>query len=164
MNNRRTAYFKFDSFAAILLLVLFFVALFFLISGILKILAYIAPLFLIAAFIIDRNVVIGYGKWLLNMIKRKPLTGIAATLLTAFGYMVVFPFLFAKALFKKKIKKMTRQFEEQASGGRRPTKDEYVDYEEVGSETNEEKTLELPRLDQQPRRQKRNPDYDQFFE
>jgi hypothetical protein len=166
MSNRRTAYFKFDSFAGILLLVMFFVALFFVLSGIFWVLKYVAPVLLVAAFIIDKSVVIGYGKWLLETLKNNPIIGIGAILLTILGYTVVFPFLFAKALFKKKIKKVTKQFEEQAGASRgftRP-KEEFVDYEEVSSETHDEKPLELPRIEKQPRTQKRDSEYDQFFE
>ena len=165
MSNRRTAYFKFDSFAGILLLVMFFVALFFVISGIFWVLKYVAPVLLLAAFFIDRTVVIGYGKWLLNLLKTNPIIGIGAALLTMLGYTVVFPFLFAKALFKKKIKSMGKQFEEQMGGGGfQQTKEEFVDFEEVSSETHEEVTLELPPLEKQTRQTGKNTGYDQFFD
>ena len=163
MTNRRSASFKFDSFASILLLVVFFVALFFVLTGIFWVLKYVAPVLLLFAFLIDRQVVIGYGKWLVDLVKKNPLMGIVAIALTILGYTVVFPFLFVKALFKKKVKDMTKRFEQQ-SGAYQQTKDEFVDYEEVSSETHEEEPLELPDLKKQARPQQKSSDYDQFFE
>ena len=165
MNTRRSAAFKLDSFAGLLLMVLFLVGLFFFLQILFKILAWVSPILLVAAFVIDRSVVINYVKWIGKLFGQNPLVGIGAALLSVLGYAILGPFLFAKALFKKKVKNMTQQFEQQAgvSGSTRQN-DEFVDFEEVSSETHQEKPLELPRIDQQPRTQKRDSEYDQFFD
>lgn len=166
MNTRSSGTFKVDSFMGLLMMVLILVGIFYFLSFLFKILAWVSPLMIVAAFVIDRSVVINYAKWIGNLFSKNPLTGVLAALLSVLGYAVLGPFLLLKALFKKKVKKMTKQFEQQAggTGGFTQQKDEFVDYEEVSSEMNEEKPLELPPIDKQPQRQKRSSDYDQFFE
>ena len=155
MANRSTASFKLDGFLGIILLVAFFVGIFFILQGVFFVLKWVAPALLLAAFIIDRSVVINYGKWLIKMVKSNPLMGVGAILLSLLGYMVVCPFLFAKALFKKKIKEVSQEFEKKQQG-------EFIDYEEVSSKPNKNETLELPRLEKMERKQRS--DYDDMFE
>lgn len=164
--NRRSSAFKIDSFAGLLIMVAFLIGLFFFLRILFKILAWVSPILLIAAFIIDRSVVINYVKWIGKLFSRNPIMGIGAALLSVLGYAVLGPFLFAKALLKKKVKDMGKQFEEQAgrAGAFTRQKEEFVDYEEVSSEMKDEKPLELPRIEKQPRTQKRSSDYDQFFD
>ena len=155
MANRSTASFKLDGFLGIIILVAFFVGLFFIMQGVFFVLKWVAPALLVAAFIIDRSVVINYGKWLISTLKSNPLFGIGAILFTIIGYMEVFPYLFAKALFKKKIKEVTQEYEQKQQG-------EFVDYEEVSSKKHKEEPLELPRLEKMERKQRS--DYDDMFE
>lgn len=165
MNDRRAAAFKLDSFAGLLLMILFLVGIFFFLQILFKILAWVSPVLIIAAFIIDRSVVINYVKWIGSLFGKNPLMGIGAALLSVLGYALLGPFLFAKALLKKKVKNMAKQFEQQAGGGGfTRTREEFVDYEEVSSEVNDERPLELPRIDRQPRAEKRGTDYEQFFD
>ena len=154
MANRSTASFKFDGILGIILLVAFFIGIFFFLKGVFYILQWVAPLLLIAAFFIDRSVIINYGKWLISLVKSNPLTGIGVILLSLLGYMVVCPYLFAKALFKKKIKEVKQEFEKKREG-------EFVDYEEISSQPNKGETLELPRLERMERKQRN--DYDEMF-
>ena len=156
MANRSTASFKLDGFLGIILLVAFFVGIFFILQGVFFILKWVAPALLVAAFIIDRSVVINYVKWLGKMVRSNPIYGIGAILLSLLGYMVVCPYLFAKALFKKKIKEVTEEYEKSEKG-------EFVDYEEISSKPNKEEPLELPRLERMERKQQ-NSDYDNMFE
>ena len=154
MANRSTASFKFDGLFGIILLVAFFVGIFFILQGVFFVLKWVAPALLVAAFIIDRSVVINYVKWLGKLVRSNPLTGIGAILLSLLGYMVVCPYLFAKSLFKKKIKEVSQEFEKKQQG-------EFVDYEEVSSKPKKEETLELPRLEKMERKQQN--DYDDMF-
>ena len=156
MANGNTSQFKLNGFLGVILLVAFFVGIFFLLQGLLFVLKWVAPALLVAAFIIDRSVVINYGKWLFKMVKSKPLYGIGAILFSLLGYMLVCPFLFAKALFKKKIKEVSKQFEEKQQGG-----GEFVDYEEVSSKPVKDEMLELPPLKRTERKQRN--DYDDMF-
>lgn len=170
MHNRHSATFKFDSFLGIILLVAFFVGIYFMLKGIFTVLSmvWVAVGLLALTLIIDRYVVINYVKWLWKSLLTKPLIGIAAIALTIIGYMVVIPFLFAKALFKKKVRNMTKQFQQQMGGHQQPpAKDEFVDFEEVSSEMHTEEPLELPRSKprpQQPQQSRKGTDYDRFFE
>ncbi|HFA51070.1 MAG TPA: hypothetical protein ENJ95_18820 [Bacteroidetes bacterium] len=157
MSSHSSSQFKFNGILGVVLLVAFFVGIFFIMSGIFWVLKWVAPVMLVAAFIIDRSVVTGYVKWLIDTVKSNPLFGIGAIVFTIIGYMVVFPFLLAKALFKKKVKEVTQDFENRQQG-------EFVDYEEVSSEPKKEETLELPRLERMERRQQKRNDYDNMFE
>jgi hypothetical protein len=157
MPYRTTAQFKLNSIFGVLLLIAFFVGLFFILKGVFWVLSWIAPLLLIAAFIIDKSVVINYVKWIGKTLKENPLLGIAAILFSIIGYMIVFPYLFAKALFKKKIKDVQQQYEKQQKG-------ELIDFEEIETKPNKpQETLELPRYEKQGRQEKRS-EYDQLFD
>ncbi len=155
MANRSSASFKLDGFLGIILLVAFFVGIFFILQGVFFVLKWVAPALLVAAFIIDRSVVINYVKWLGKLVRSNPLMGIGAILLSLLGYMVVCPYLFAKALFKKKIKEVTQEFEKKQQG-------EFIDYEEISSKPNKDESLELPRLEKIE--QKKRSDYDNMFD
>lgn len=156
MPYRKTAQFRFDSIASILLLVAFFIALFFIVRGVFIILSYAAPVLLIAAFIIDRSVVINYVKWLGGLVKSNPLLGIGAILLSLVGYMVVFPYLFLKAVFKKKIKDVQQRYEQEQQG-------ELIDFEEIESKRNLDETLHLPQMEKKQPKEKRS-EYDKLFD
>ncbi len=153
MTYRKTANFRIDSLAGVLIFVALLVAMFFFLAALFRIMLWIAPLLLIAAFIIDRSVVINYGKWLVKTVKTNPLLGIGAILFTLLGYMVVFPFLFAKALLKRKIKDVNKKHEQQQQG-------ELIDFEEIESKRNTQ-LYELPRLEKKERQRS---EYDNLFE
>jgi energy-coupling factor transporter transmembrane protein EcfT len=155
MSYRKTAHFRLDSVASLLLLIVFVIGMFFVLRGIFIILSWIAPVLLIAAFILDRSVVINYVKWLGGLVKSNPLMGIGAILLSLVGYMAVFPYLFFKALFKKKIKDVQRKYEQEQQG-------ELIDFEEIESKPNTE-MLELPQMQKQEKRERRS-EYDNLFD
>ncbi len=156
MPYRKTANFRFDSIASLLLLIAFFVALFFILRGVFIVLTYAAPVLLIAAFIIDRSVVINYVKWLGGLVKSNPLMGVAAIILSLVGYVIVFPYLFLKAIFKKKIKDVQKKHEREQQG-------ELIDFEEIESKPNLDEPLELPRMERRKPQEKRS-EYDQLFD
>lgn len=144
MANRKIDVNPFNSIASILFLVLIFVGLFFVAKGVFWILSWLAPVFLILTLIIDYKVVVSYGTWLVNLLKKNILMGLGAVLLTVFGFPVVSGFLFGKAIISKKIKEKLGQFEQ-------PTqkKEEFVSYEEVEDDIIVEEPLDL---DNVPRR------------
>lgn len=153
MTYRKTSGFRVDGITGVLILVAFLVAMYFIVKGMLIVLAIAAPLMLIATLIIDRSVVINYIKWIGSTLKSNPLLGIGAILFTIFGYMLVFPFLFGKALLKKKFNQAKQQYESRTQG-------ELVDFEEIESKPSREKPLELPQL----KKQGKGGEYDQLFE
>jgi hypothetical protein len=154
MMRRKVDVNPFNSITSILFMVLVFVALYWLATGIFKLLSFAAPFLLVAALIINHKVVINYGKWLWNLLKTKPLMGIGGVLLSIFGFPIIAGFLFGKALLFRKVDKMKTEFETKKYG-------EFVDYEEVDEEP--QIRLELPEYEK-PKPKKNQTDYDQYFE
>jgi hypothetical protein len=139
------------SFGGIIILTLFFIALYFLAKGLFTILSFVAPVLLILTLIIDYTVVIDYGKFVWNLLKNNVLIGILAVLLTVLGFPIVSGFLFIRALLRKKLKSTLNKYEE---------KQTYTEYEEV-AET--EDFLELPEIHKQDRPKAKDDDYEELF-
>lgn len=144
----------FSSIFSILIMVLIFVGLFFLAKGIFNLLALLAPILLIATAVIDYKVILNYGKWLLDLLRKDLLVGIGGILLTVFGFPIIAGFLFVKALLYRKLKKMNQGYQEQTTG-------EYLEYEEIKDE--EPTSLELPRIEKKEKQEKKGNDYEQLF-
>ncbi len=153
MTYRKTSSFRLDGITSILILIGFLVAMYFIVKYTLIALTVVAPILLIAAFIIDRSVIFNYVKWIGSTLKSNPLLGIGAILFTIFGYMLVFPFLFGKAILKKKFKQAQQQYENERDG-------ELIDFEELESKPSREKPLDLPKL----KKQETGTEYDRLFE
>lgn len=121
--------------ALAVLVVLFFVARF-----VFNILYYLSPVFLIATLFIDRTVIIDYLKWIRKLFQRDIIIGVGATILSIFGFPILSAFLFAKALFKKRVKDAAEEARVRREG-------RLIEYEEVDDEP-----LDLRRLEEQKRR------------
>lgn len=158
MTQQKMHSFKLNSVLGFLLFTLFLVALFYLLRGLIFILSWTAPLLLVAAFIIRRQVVINYGKWIVKSLRKNPLFGIVAIVFTVLGYMIVFPFLFLKAIFLRKVDNIQQQQTRQQQG-------EFVDYEEVGAEEMPDDAIELPKLQERLKKypEKKDNPYDKLF-
>ena len=153
MGNRRNNQAEanpFNSITSILFLVLAFMALYFIATSVFKILAWLAPVMLIATLVIDYKVVLNYGKWIVNLLRRNPLIGIGAILLSFFGFPIIAGFLLGKALLKRKVVKMKKDIQNRQEG-------EYTDYEEMNSRPS---TLDLPEME----RQEDFSDYEELFD
>ena len=137
---------------AIVILVLFFVALYFVAKGLFTLLSYVAPVLLILTLIIDYKVVIDFGKWIIKLFKNNVLTGILAVVLTIIGFPIAAGFLFFRAMVRRKLRSMGEQVDQ---------RDEFTDYEEV---VEEEDFLELPPIEpvEKPQ-QKSDSDYEDLF-
>ncbi|MCC6725148.1 MAG: hypothetical protein IT258_11610 [Saprospiraceae bacterium] len=151
---RKTSGFRLDGITGVLILLGFIVAMYFIIKYTLIALTFVAPLLLIATLIIDHTVVTNYLKWIGSTLKTNLPLGIGAILVTIFGYALVFPFLFGKALLKKRFKQAQQEYEKDRQG-------ELIDFEEIESKPNREKPLELPQLKKQPGGGNA---YDKYFE
>lgn len=138
-----------NSILGMILLVLGFIALWFIAKSVFSILAWAAPFLVVGALIVNHKTVINYLRFVWNSLFRNWITGIILVLLTVFGFPVVAGFLFAKAFLDRKVEKVIKEQEKQIQG-------EYVEYEDV---TDEEDRLELPPLE---KRQENN-EYDDFF-
>ena len=140
-NRRESPGSPINPIIGLLIVVLFVVALFMLARFVFTILSWLAPIMIIAALILDYKVVLGYGKWLIDLVKSNALMGIGAIILTVLGFPVVAAFLAGKALLKRNLRKAREEDTGKLEG-------EYIDFEEL-----EEKPLKLPELDrmkQQP--------------
>ncbi len=158
MTYRRSDMNPSSSITGILVLVLVFVALFFVAKSVFTILSWVAPVLLLLAAIFDYRTILDYGKWVLNLLRKDILMGIGAVVLTVVGFPVIAGFLFAKALFRKKVGDLEKNMKTKSEG-------QFVDYEEVDSKPYE--PLELPPIEPQPRaepRRNNNNDYEDLFE
>lgn len=138
----------------LLILAVFFTALFFLAKGLFWIFSWAAlPLFIIT-LIMDHHVVINFLKFVWKLLKENTAMGALAVLLVFFGYPIVAGYLFFKALGKRSIKKVIENVEKE--------KNTYTEYEEV---VEDESFLELPPLKKQPEasKQSRSNEYDDMF-
>ena len=145
----------FISIFGIVLGILFMLGLFYIARFIFTILFYLSPLMLIAALVLDYKTVINYGKWLVAQAKSNPLLGAGGILVTLLAFPLVTLFLLGKALFKKKVRDVEQEVERQQAG-------EYVEFEELSSDTIDLKQLEEQVRNRQDTQNKR--DYDSFFD
>lgn len=144
----------FSGILGILVGVLFILGLFYFLKFLFNLLWILLPVLLIVTAVIDYKVFISYGKWIIRLFQRNWIAGLIAGFLSVAGAPVVTLFLLGKALFQKKIKEARAAQEEQTQG-------EYVEFEEVDSET-----LDLPQLEpkKQTRQTSTDDDYEQLFE
>ena len=133
----------FNTITSFIVMVAFFVLLFFIARGVFQILAFLAPVLIIAAILINYRTVTGFLKFLWNLVNRRPLMGILAIILTVLGFPVVSGILFGKSLLDRRM----RQFIEAQE-----PREEFTEYEEVFDEN---ESLELPPLEK-PRQEPPN--------
>lgn len=152
------------SITGIVFLVLAIMVIFWVAKSIFTILSWLTPVLLIAALIIDHQVIINYGKWIGKLFKQNPIYGIGAIILSFFGAPVVATFLFGKAMLKRKVRQMQATVEEREKG-------KYTDYNEVEEEEiefelkDEEEIipLEIPKTNRRLKREERS-SYDDLFD
>ncbi len=163
MTQKRIDINPFNAIGAILVAILVFWGLSMIFSFVFKALAFIAPFLLIATAIIDYTTITDFVKWVFKMLKENPLMGIAAIMLTVFGFPIISGFLFGKAYLRKKVRKMASKYDVETNG-------EIVDYEEMEDIEEDFERLELPpKRKAEPIRQKRAEensadDYEQLFD
>lgn len=110
-------------------LVLFLVALFFIARGIYRLLAWVAPVLIILTMLIRFKVVSNFVKTLWNLIKRSPVFGVIAVILSVLAFPLVAVFLFGQAVFTKKLDDARKEYDARTYG-------EETEYEEVATEIN----------------------------
>ncbi len=146
-----------NGIAGFVLMVLVFVALFFLAKGVFTVLSWIAPVLLLAALLIHYRTITNYLKFILSLLRRNPLGGIIAVVLSVIGFPILSGVLFGKAILDRKVKKLQQQYQAREQS-------EYVEFEEITRKPEQDKRIELPPLESQPR-QKDNKDnrYEDLF-
>jgi len=150
---------------AMIMLVLFFVAIYYIATGIFNILAFAAPFLLIATAIMDYRIITNYLKWVMNLFRTNIGFGIVMALVTFFGFPVVSGFLFAKALLNRKLNKVREQIDSQDPyhTSRAPSEDDYVEFEDVTDFDLNDTPLQLPPIEPEPPQESRN-QYDDLFD
>lgn len=149
-NNSGSSINTVNTIIGIVLMVIALVVMFYIARFIYRLLWILSPLAIIAALVIDRNVVINFGKWIINLFKQNTIAGIVSVALTAIAFPLVSVFLLGRAFLSKKVKEMKEEQELR-------TKGEFIEFEELDS-----KPLELPELDKQEEPKKGN-DYEELF-
>jgi len=125
------------------------------VSGIFSILAFVAPVLLIMALVINHTVVTDYIKKIFKLLREDTPKGLLYTVGTVFGYPLVAAWLAFKAY-------ATRKSIKQRKGNVK--KKDYLDYEEV--EVEEDDFLELPDLNKVKQKQaqsRSDNSYDDMF-
>lgn len=132
----------------------------FIASSVYTLLSYIAIGLVIATAFINYNVILDYGKMLINMVRRNPIMGIVAIGATVFLYPIVALYLFGKAMLLRKVGSLKKQFENRTQG-------EYAEFEEIEDVRPDEPVkpdlIELPPLRKKQKETRRN-DYEDLFE
>ena len=159
----------FSSLKSLLLFAGALMLMFFIVSGFVKILYYVAPVLLVVTLFINYRVVANYALGLVDTFRRDVLMGSAKVLFTFFCYPFVIGWLFVKALLFNKMEKIQNEFQSQmGEKTNRNIGDQYADYEEVSSEIGEDskqkqepiKIIELPK----PKEKDKNNPYDNLFD
>ena len=70
-------------------MVLLFVGLFFIAKGVFTVLAWVAPVLIILALLINYRTVLNYLKFMLGLLQRNPVGGIIGILLSFFGFPIL---------------------------------------------------------------------------
>jgi predicted membrane protein len=126
------------NFGPLIGLVVFIFIMYFVITGLFKILSVAAPFLLIGAALLDYTVITDYAKFIFKLLKENPLFGLLAILLTIVGIAPVSGFLFFKAWARRSLKKHMNAMEREAN--------KYEEYEEV-KEVKEDDFLILPKIE-----------------
>jgi len=158
-NNNNNNGGPFSSIVGILIMVGVILGLYYISKAIFNLLYFLSPILFIATLVIDYKVVLNFGKWLVNLTKRNTVLGVGAILIALLAYPLTAMFLFSKALFKRKVEQVQKNYETQTQG-------ELVDYEEIESTPTK---LELPELEKRTQQKSAQPkstdnDYEQLFE
>ena len=113
-----------NAIIGVAVIVIFLVGLFMLARFVFRILAFLSPIMLIAALVIDYTVVTDYLKWVRNTFRRDAIAGVIIGILSVIGFPVLSGYFLARALLKKQVKKAKAEYERKRDG-------DLVEYEEL---------------------------------
>lgn len=145
---------RFNGIIGFAFMVLIFVGLFFIAKGVFTVLAWIAPVLIILALLINYRTVLNYLKFMLGLLQRNPVGGIIGILLSFFGFPILAGVLFGKSILDRKVKKLKEAYQAEKDG-------EFVEFEEIIKSERETK-LDLPPLEKQAPVKKDN-QYEDLF-
>ncbi len=127
------------SITGIVVMIVFFIGLFIIARIVLKLLYWLSPLLFIGALILDYKTVVGYGQWLVKLVKRNTVTGVLAIIASLFFFPFVSAYLLGKAYLSKKSKDVQEEQRRQRDG-------DLIDFEEMDS-----RPLKLPEMERRRR-------------
>jgi len=139
----------------LVVLALAFMATGILLKGVYSIIGFVAPVLLIIALILDKDTIIGFGKWIYNLFRKDWMMGLAVSIGTYFLFPFVILFLLAKAYLTKKVKDTRKAYDVQKNG-------EWADYEEVDSKP--QVRIELPPIKEKRAQTRNGGEYEDLFE
>ena len=145
---------RFNGIIGFAFMVLLFVGLFFIAKGVFTVLAWVAPVLIILALLINYRTVLNYLKFMLGLLQRNPVGGIIGILLSFFGFPILAGVLFGKSILDRKVKKLNEAYQAEKDG-------EFVEFEEIIKPERETK-LDLPPLEKQAPVKKDN-QYEDLF-
>ncbi|MDZ4746920.1 MAG: hypothetical protein SH808_00415 [Saprospiraceae bacterium] len=145
---------RFTGIIGFAFMVLLFLGLFFIAKGVFTVLAWIAPVLIILALLINYRTVLNYLKFMLALLQRNPVGGIIGILLSFFGFPILAGVLFGKSILDRKVKKLNDAYRAEKEG-------EFVEFEEI-IKPNRETKLDLPPLEKQAPIKKDN-QYEDLF-
>ena len=145
---------RFNGIIGFAFMVLLFVGLFFIARGVFTVLAWIAPVLIILALLINYRTVLNYLKFMLGLLQRNPVGGIIGILLSFFGFPILAGVLFGKSILDRKVKKLNEAYQAEKDG-------EFVEFEEIIKSERETK-LDLPPMEKQAPVKKDN-QYEDLF-
>lgn len=145
---------RFNGIIGFAFMVLLFVGLFFIAKGVFTVLAWIAPVLIILALLINYKTVLNYLKFMLGLLQRNPVGGIIGILLSFFGFPILAGVLFGKSILDRKVKKLNQAYQAERDG-------EFVEFEEIIKPERETK-LDLPPMEKQAPVKKDN-QYEDLF-
>jgi len=145
---------RFTGIIGFAFMVLLFLGLFFIANGVFTVLAWIAPVLIILALLINYRTVLNYLKFVLALLQRNPVGGIIGILLSFFGFPILAGVLFGKSILDRKVKKLNDAYRAEKEG-------EFVEFEEI-IKPNRETKLDLPPLEKQAPIKKDN-QYEDLF-
>jgi len=145
---------RFNGIIGFAFMVLVFVGLFFIAKGVFTVLAWVAPVLIILALLINYRTVLNYLKFMLGLLQRNPVGGIIGILLSFFGFPILAGVLFGKSILDRKVKKLNEAYQAEKEG-------EFVEFEEIIKSERETK-LDLPPMEKQAPVKKDN-QYEDLF-
>lgn len=145
---------RFNGIIGFAFMVLIFVGLFFIAKGVFTVLAWVAPVLIILALLINYRTVLNYLKFMLGLLQRNPVGGIIGILLSFFGFPILAGVLFGKSILDRKVKKLNEAYQAEKDG-------KFVEFEEITKPERETK-LDLPPMEKQAPVKKDN-QYEDLF-
>jgi uncharacterized membrane protein YciS (DUF1049 family) len=155
----------FGSIISLLIFVGILIFLFFVVTSFVKLLYLVAPVLLIATLLINHRIVADYVMGVFDTFRNDILFGIVKILFSVFCYPFVIGWLFAKAMFYRKVNTLKKDMEQQM-GHTNQTQDDtqYTEYEELSSDLDINKKPEKPIILDLPKpKDKTRDDFDQLF-